>query len=927
MHTQPSASFGVLLRHYRQRAALTQEALAEQAGLTPNAISALERGERRHPYPTTVHALATALQLEAQQRDLLLRLAQTKAQGLQTIPPTEMPALMESIAQTRARQPHRTALPAAPNALIGREEQHAAIVAALLDPACHLVTLVGPGGAGKTRLALEVASSLAGQFADGVFWVALAPVAAADSVAVAIATALQHPLHGAAPPAAQVLDLLRDRDMLLVLDNMEHVLAAADLVATLLEHAPKVRWLVTSRERLRLAGEWVIDVPGLALPDAQGVEDGAHAAAVRLFEVRARQVMHQFAVTEANQRDVTRICRLVEGMPLGIELAAAWIGTLTVAEIADEIGRNLDFLHLADRNAPARHRSLRAVFDHSWNLLTAEERQVLARLAVFRGGCDRAAAEEVAGATLPLLAALLDKSLIRRELDSTGPRYGLHELLRQYALAQLEADPDEAARTRDRHCAYYARQLGERTGAFLNGAAPVANSEVAPDLDNLRLAWARAVQQRDHRLLAQMAHSMQVICEVRGLFEEGVALFRDAASALKAELAAVSTTAPASDPELVWTLGHIVSLYGNRAARCGHFGEARNLLHEAYALLEQRSDLLLHSGTLAWLGYMAYVLGAYEEARGWLTRNIQLSRAHGDTFFLARSESILALVAQAQGAHKEALALAQAGVDDWRANGHPCSLAMGLWVASDVLLTQGAAAHAEEAAREGLHLGAWLQDPWSTGAALLQLGTLALGRGEPVEARTMVEESLSIFTQLGDPWSRGRALIALGRISQAQDRREDAREQFERALNIARATELDPLVLEAQYGLASLMGEDTPAAALAFLDQIIAHPAAEHRTRERALHLQGQVRAAERRTSATQHQVAGLHVATTGETLTPREMDVLRLLAHGRSNQAIAHELIVAVGTVKRHVNSILGKLQTQNRLEAVTRARDLDLV
>ena len=186
----------------------------------------------------------------------------------------------------------------------------------------------------------------------------------------------------------------------------------------------------------------------------------------------------------------------------------------------------------------------------------------------------------------------------------------------------------------------------------------------------------------------------------------------------------------------------------------------------------------------------------------------------------------------------------------------------------------------------------------------------------------MVEESLSIFTELGDPWSRGRALIA-----QVQGRHEDAREQFEQVLHIARATELDPLVLEAQYRLASLMAVDTPAAALAFLDQIIAHPAAEHMTRERAIHLREALLAGERTPSPAHHQAPGTRVATTGETLTPREMDVLRLLAHGRSKHTIASELIVAVGTVKRHVNSIFGKLEAETRLEAATRARDLGLV
>jgi ATP/maltotriose-dependent transcriptional regulator MalT len=429
---------------------------------------------------------------------------------------------------------------------------------------------------------------------------------------------------------------------------------------------------------------------------------------------------------------------------------------------------------------------------------------------------------------------------------------------------------------------------------------------------------------------------------VRGLFEEGVALFRDAANALKAAIGAASTTAP-SDPELVWTLGHIVSLYGNRAARCGHFGEARALLHEAYMLLHQRNDRLLHSGTLAWLGYTAYLLGDYGAARDWLTRNIQLSRAHGDTYFLARSESILALVAQAQGEHEEALALAQAGVDDWRANGHPCSLAMGLWVASDVLLQQGATARAEQAAREGLHLGAWLKDPWSTGAALLQLGTIALGRGDAREAQSMVEESLGIFTELGDPWSRGRALIALGQIAQVQGRRDGARERFEQVLQIARAAELDPLVLEAQYRLAVLIALDTPVAALAFLDQIVAHPAAESMTRERANRLRNDVRAAERGTTTIHRTVTGEHgdahprssqPAPTqsryelgSERLSVRELEVLRLIASGKTNTEVAHVLVVAVSTVKSHTNSIFGKLQVTSRREAIVRAREMHLL
>ncbi len=248
-----------------------------------------------------------------------------------------------------------------------------------------------------------------------------------------------------------------------------------------------------------------------------------------------------------------------------------------------------------------------------------------------------------------------------------------------------------------------------------------------------------------------------------------------------------------------------------------------------------------------------------------------------------------------------------------------------LWVLSSILLAQGAVASAEEAAREGLHLAAQVQDPWATGAALLQHGMVALAQEDTTTARDCVQESVTIFSELGESWSRGRALVTMGWVAHAQGKEDEAQTWFQQALNLGRATQLDPVALNAQYGLAYLMQEDAPAAALAFLDRIIAHPATEQTTRDRATDLRRTLIAADSDTvTAAQHEAAGVRMLQTGETLTPREVEVLRLLAQGRSNQVIAEELGVAVGTINRHVNSILGKLQAQSRLEAVARALGL---
>ena len=843
MNSEKSETFGALLRRYRMHAGLTQEALAERAGLSPNAISALERGERRRPYPHTLLALANALRLEPEQYRRLVRLREQEAVPSDGVPSDRaQPNGLQGQSRSRSEHPRQGSVPLAQSSLIGREAEYGEIARSLSTPECRLLTLVGPGGVGKTRLALQLASDLVADYRDGVIWVSLVPIAEPEQVAFTLVEALNLQMRSTEPVVDQLMRAVQTREMLLVLDNMEHVLEAVGLIEAILASAPGVICLVTSRERLGTRSEWVIDLHGLALSEDKSEEEGAHSAAVQLFAARARQAAHEFAVTAANRADVRRICRLVDGLPLGIELAAAWVRTLSAAEIADEIANNLEFLTSKDRGGPARHRSLQAAFEHSWNLLSADERQVLARLAVFRGGCDRAAAKAVAGGGLPLLAALVDKSVLRRAPDTSGlTRFDMHELLRQYALAKLQTNPDEKRRTRERHCAYFASQLGERTGAFLSGGVHAAWGELALDLDNIRAAWAWAVQQHDHQALTQMGPNLYLICEFQGFVEEGLTWFRGAAQALRA---AVSETP--HNPELVWALGQILSLYGKAASQGGHYRQAREQLTQGYGLLQQRGDILVETGTLVGLGYTAFVLGSYGEARAWFGESIGLSRAHGATYFLAVSESMLALVAQAEGA-EDALTLAQVGLQDSRLLGQPHGLITALWVLSCILQGQGALAEAQEAGEEALKLSAELQHLWGRGSALLQLGAIALAQGDTSRAQDLVEESVRIFTQMGEPWSLGRALVARGQVAAAQGQQHEARSWFEKALNKAGAVQLDPIVCSARYGLATLLQEEAPAAALAFLEQVIQHKASEFAVRDRAMALRRVLIAADRR--------------------------------------------------------------------------------
>nr|BFE73026.1 hypothetical protein GCM10020092_063270 [Actinoplanes digitatis] len=358
-------------------------------------------------------------------------------------------------------EPDRAApgLPRPLTGLIGRGEELARLDGLLDDPACRLVTLVGPGGIGKTRLAVEVAATRRHRHRDGAVFVSFAgtgpagPDEAADLVVANLARVLGLSMAVPRDPLDLLADHLSGRELLLVLDNLEHLRDAAGVIDHLLRRAPGTQVLVTSRRRLGLGAEWLVEVPGLPCPPPGAGADGY--AAVQLFEERARLLRPGF-VTGADLEGTARVCRLVSGVPLAIELAARWVRSARPAAIADRLGRGLELLETTAPDVERRHRSVRAVIDWSWHLLTDEEERALQRLSVFRGGFDLDAAAAVAGAGLPLLAGLVDQSLVTVGEDG---RYDMHELLRQYAAERLAADAGRQSRARLRHAEHYAALL------------------------------------------------------------------------------------------------------------------------------------------------------------------------------------------------------------------------------------------------------------------------------------------------------------------------------------------------------------------------------------------------------------------------------------------------------------------------------------
>ena len=410
-------------------------------------------------------------------------------------------------------------LPAQTTPFIGREKELADVVNKLTEPDTRLLTLAGPGGIGKTRLSIQAATTLATHhthhFADGVYFVPLAPLTEPEEIVSALANVLGVSLFAEqTEPRQQLLNYLQPQKVLLILDNFEHLLEPASLalINDILTKAPGVRLLATSRERLNLQGEQVLFLAGLDTPEAEEATWSRYSA-LHLFRESARRMQPDFELDSENLTAVIRICRLVQGMPLAIVLAAAWLELLEPAEIVAEIEQSFDFLEGEWHDLPQRQRSLRAVFNTSWKLLDEAEQAVLSALTVFQGGFTRGAAQAVVAAAPKTLLRLVHKSWLEREADG---RFQIHELLRQYAAEKLAADESHERQVRDQHAAYFAGQLQKWYGKMKGPDSAEAFAAVAADTANVQAAWRWLVARRHFDVIVeQMLSGFFRYCEIR----------------------------------------------------------------------------------------------------------------------------------------------------------------------------------------------------------------------------------------------------------------------------------------------------------------------------------------------------------------------------------------------------------------------------
>ena len=726
---------------------------------------------------------------------------------------------------------------------IGREVELARLDQLIADPECRCITLVGPGGMGKTRLAVQAAEKHLNEFAQGGAFVPLASVGSISEVIPAIGNAIKFTFFGPSDPKEYLLSYLHEKQMLLVLDNLEHLLIEnsiegniADLLIEILRQAPGIKLLVTSREALNLQEEFLFEVPGLAFPDMEQVKGLDGFDAMTLFAQRARHAFPKFGLNAENQREVARICRLVEGMPLAIELAATWMRTLSPAEIAVEIESSLDFLGTTMRDLPVRHRSMRAVFDHSWKLLTEEEQRVVLQLSVFQGGFMREAAVVVTGATLSTLSNLVTKSIIRR---SGSRRYDLHELIRQFSVEHFTEQQVERPATQMRHGNYFLTYFSQANGRLGSSRQKEALSELTDDMDNFRVAWDWALVNGEFTLIEHTLRTFAMLYDNRGWYQEGL-------ETLDRAIHALETNHNPSQPDrtIQISLAHILTCRAYIAFRLTQVEQAQEMLERSLEILQPLNEPQVLVESLTYLGLVMIWTGNYTRALELLTEGLTIATTISDRWFSAVCLTQKANIIQMMGDSEMGHTQLQSAVAMWRAIGDFRFTAYALNLLSLSALALGQYAEARASLEECVELNISVGDRWGLGLGYQRLGRVAQAQDLHNYAIDMFTKGFEIFTELGARRDVARVLAEMGRSLFALGNDTEARQVWLKAIQIASETQGAHVALEALVGIARLLAKQGHLEnALELLLIVMNNSASVQETKACASHLQAEVEA------------------------------------------------------------------------------------
>ncbi len=761
--------FGEWLKRCRRALDLTQEELAGRASCSVYTLRKLEAGERR-PSKLLAGLLAQSLEIPYKDQTTFVKVARGELGVARLRLPTPVEVADRSIDQVSSSA--RIHLPFQATPLVGRETELATLGKLMADPDCRLLTITGMGGIGKTRLAIELAFQQQALYPGGVYYVRLVSIDSADFIVPAIADVLGLSLSGSLDPQEQLLKHLAvhaRHALLLVLDNLEHLLAPSDpgdgkadaamLLVELLQ-IPNLKILVTSRERVCVQGEWSFELHGLPFPTNDQISQLENYSAAFLFIQRARQVRADFEVLPDEWPCLAKICQMVEGTPLAIELAAAWAGVLSIGGIAQEIASNLDFLKTSMRDVSERHRSLRAVFDHSWKLLSEDERRAVRQLSVFRGGFTRESAEAVAGASLNMLDALARRSVVQRIAEH---RYGLHAMMRQYGAEKLSIKGEVDA-VCARHLKFFSSFAEARDPSFHGVQNPYWAERLDGELDNFRAALTWAVEHDIERAL-------QLGCAL-SMFWMGRRPREGHDWLLKSIRVAECSSRPISPAIRARVLYCLASLDPS-------FALARNWVQESLALARGLADRHTEAGALAVLADIELLERDYTAASMLYEESLNLYKdiddRYGNVYVLLGYGSCLRF----QCDYERSSQVCEAALEIARGIGQPELMGLAMNQLAILETRQANYERAGELIDQSVQLLRASLNKNYLVSALTSLGSLLAIRGNFASATTIFEEASDICQEIDYPRPfdynmRGEVAYLRGDIQQAQQHYESA---------------------------------------------------------------------------------------------------------------------------------------------------------
>ncbi len=775
--------FGEWLKRRHRALGLTQVELAKRVSCSVFTLQKIEAGERR-PSKQLAELLAQALKIPSQDQATFVKVARGEL-GIKKLVSLAYPASRESLPATKMSSIPGN-LPRILTPFIGREPELAALGQLLCDPQCSLLTIVGAGGIGKTRLAIEVASQSKDLFPNGIWFVPLVSLNSPVQIIPAIADAVDFKFQDPTNLQAQLFRYLHSKKALLILDSAEHLLDGIGLLTEILKDCPQVKLLVTSRERLSLLNEWVFEIQGLPVPLEDQVEQFDAYSSVALFLQSARRIQAGFELREADRQWVLKICQDVEGMPLGIELSAAWVGLLSCEEIAQEIERNLDFLSVSMRDLPERHRSLRATLDHSWNLLNDEERLILSRLSVFHGSFNRSAAQDICGASLAMLSSLRNKSLLYKNDQDD---YNLHEMIRQYARLKLSEVPSENEQVKDRHAVYFVQCLSNWEKALQSSRQLETFHEMARSIDNLSQGWRRMIitccsrTGKRHPFCADLLHSalfsLSLFYEMRCRSLEAIALFQESVDCMKAVQAEFEGTEDGSRFNSV--LGDITTYLGVHYYYISQRDTAREYLLEAIQLLEKIQSRVEKAHAQDELAAVNVFYGKFQEAVDLLWQCREVFREAGMAWWYVISTTHLAYCFMSLGKLQESAELYQEGLKLVEPGDLRSELPLRCHYAY-LLMLQKDFARAEQLLKDSLPLSYLFGDSRLTANILGYLGWIHLAQQRVDLAEEYIQKSINLLIEIGETRELAVYRLYLGRCFAARSDIRAARNQYRLAI-------------------------------------------------------------------------------------------------------------------------------------------------